>query len=244
MFNRSRKEEYRNNKKRIPLISFVKPQSIQAEEFRTVRTNIEFAQFNKDVKSIAITSSVPNEGKSTVSANLAHVFGGIDNKNVLLVDADLRNPTIHRSFSLDNSQGLSTLLYDNTVKFNEIVQKSRELNMYFLPSGPIPPNPSELLSSARMTQVMGELANSFDIVIYDTPPVTLVTDAKIIATKVDNVIIVVKENYSRKDTLKTAIKELENINADILGFVMTNMHQGEKEQYGYGYGSYLKSEGN
>ncbi|UUX35249.1 CpsD/CapB family tyrosine-protein kinase [Fundicoccus culcitae] len=237
-----RKEEYTSSKKRVPLISYVKPQSIQAEEFRTLRTNIEFAQFNKDVKSIAVTSSVPNEGKSTVAANLAHVFGGVDNKNVLLVDGDLRNPTIHRSFGLDNTKGLSSLLFDNTLQFNEIVQKSRELNMYFLTSGPVPPNPSELLSSARMTALMQELSDNFDIVIYDTPPVTLVTDAKILATKADSVLLVVKQNFSRKDVLKRAIQELNNINADILGFVMTNLSNTEK--YGYGYKNYREQKDN
>ena len=173
MFNKRKKTEQRLQKEQIQgasLISYMDPKSLNAEQFRTIRTNIEFAQLDKPMKNILVSSSIPAEGKSTVASNLAYVIAQTD-KRVLLVDADLRKPTVHRTFKLNNEQGLTTLLSNADLKFNQVVQHSRDLNLYFLPSGPIPPNPSEILGSGRMTLLMQELGQYFDIVIYDAPPI-------------------------------------------------------------------------
>ncbi|MGO4940646.1 CpsD/CapB family tyrosine-protein kinase [Fundicoccus sp. Sow4_D5] len=238
MFNRRKKTEQRLQKEQIQgtsLITFMEPKSINAEQFRTIRTNIEFAQLDSQLKSILVSSSIPAEGKSTISSNLAYVISQTD-KKVLLVDSDLRKPTVHRTFKLNNEQGLTTLLTNNEVKFNQVVQHSRELNLYFLPSGPIPPNPSEMLGSGRMTLLMKELNQYFDLVIYDAPPITAVTDPQILATKVDGVVLVVRQGYSRKEEVKEAKRALENVNANILGYVMN----GKEIKDNIGYYSYYR----
>jgi len=240
MFNKRKKTEQRLQKEQIQgtsLITYMDPKSINAEQFRTIRTNIEFAQLDKPLKNLLVSSSVPAEGKSTVVSNLAYVIAQTD-KKVLLVDADLRKPTVHRTFKLNNEQGLTTLLANSELKFNQVVQHSKELNLYFLPSGPIPPNPSEILGSGRMSLLMKELGQFFDIVIYDAPPIITVTDPQILATKVDGVVMVVRQGYTRKEEVKKAKEALDNVNANILGYVMNGKELSDSAGYYayYGYG--------
>lgn len=222
-----------------PLVTYFNPKSVIAEEFRTIRTNIDFAQVDRHVKSIVVSSSIPAEGKSTVSANLAIAMGAMD-KNVLIVDADMRKPTLHRTFTLSNERGLTTLLANPDIHFNEVVMKSNDLKLYLLPSGPIPPNPSELLASSRMTKLMHELGEYFDLIIYDAPPITSVTDPQILASKVDGVVLVVRQNYVKKDEVRKAKEILDNVDANILGYVMNGKEReggsGYYAYYGYGYG--------
>ena len=222
-----------------PLVTYFNPKSIIAEEFRTIRTNIDFAQVDRDIKSIVVSSSIPAEGKSTVSANLAIAMGAMD-KNVLIVDADMRKPTLHRTFTLSNERGLTTLLANPDIHFNEVVMKSNDLKLYLLPSGPIPPNPSELLASSRMTKLMHELGEYFDLIIYDAPPITSVTDPQILASKVDGVVLVVRQSYVKKDEVRKSKEILDNVDANILGYVMNGKERegdsGYYAYYGYGYG--------
>lgn len=234
MFGSKRKQTKAEKEQRLgaPLITYYEPKSIIAEQYRTLRTNLEFAQVGRDVRSIALTSSMPMEGKSTTSANLAYTLGQTG-RNVLIVDADLRKPTLHRTFKLNNEQGLTTLLANPDLKFNQVVQKSNELGLYFLPSGPIPPNPAELIGSPQMSALMSELRDNFDMVIYDTPPVLSVTDAQILATRVDGVIMVARQNFARKDNVREAKESLENVKANILGFVVNNVPFEEGKGYGY-----------
>lgn len=227
-YKRSEKEQRLG----APLVTYYEPKSIISEQYRTLRTNLEFAQVGNQVKSIAITSSMPMEGKSTTSANLGYTMGQTG-RNVLIVDSDLRKPTVHRTFKLNNEQGLTTLLANQELKFNQVVQKSKELGLYFLPSGPIPPNPAELIGSPQMSALMEELSENFDMVIYDTPPVNSVTDAQIIATRVDGVIMVVQQDYARKDQVKEAKQALENVNANILGVILNNVPFEDGKGYGY-----------
>lgn len=239
MFNKRKKTEQRLQKEQIQgtsLISYMDPKSLNAEQFRTIRTNIEFAQLDKTMKNLLVSSSIPAEGKSTVASNLAYVIAQTD-KRVLLVDADLRKPTVHRTFKLNNEQGLTTLLSNADLKFNQVVQHSRDLNLYFLPSGPIPPNPSEILGSGRMTLLMQELGQYFDIVIYDAPPITAVTDPQILATKVDGVVMVVRQGYTRKEEVKKAKEALDNVNANILGYVLNGKELSDSAGY-YAYYGY------
>lgn len=239
MMNRRKKLEQKLQRDQLQgssLITYTDPKSINAEQFRTLRTNIEFAQLDRQLKSILVSSSIPAEGKSTVSSNLAFVMAQTE-KRVLLVDADLRKPTVHKTFKLNNEQGLTTLLANSEMKFNQVVQHSKELNLYFLPSGPIPPNPSEMLGSGKMTLLMNELSQYFDLVIYDAPPVTAVADPQILATKVDGVLLVTRHSYTKKEEVKQAKKALDNVNANLLGFVMNGQPMSEAGSY-YAYYGY------
>lgn len=234
MFGIGNKQKKAEKEQRLgaPLITYYEPKSIISEQYRTLRTNLEFAQVGNQVKSIAITSSMPMEGKSTTSANLAYTMAQTG-RNVLIVDSDLRKPTVHRSFKLNNEQGVTTLLANPELKFNQVVQKSKELGLYFLPSGPMPPNPAELIGSPQMARLMQELSDNFDMVIYDTPPVNSVTDAQIIASRVDGVTLVARQNFARKELVREAKQALENVKANILGFVINNVPFEEGKGYGY-----------
>ncbi|MFW5411757.1 CpsD/CapB family tyrosine-protein kinase [Aerococcus urinaeequi] len=228
----SKKKAEKEQRLGAPLITYYEPKSIISEQYRTLRTNLEFAQVGNQVKSMAITSSMPMEGKSTTSANLAYTMAQTG-RNVLVVDSDLRKPTVHRTFKLNNEQGVTTLLANPELKFNQVVQKSKELGLYFLPSGPMPPNPAELIGSPQMTRLMQELSDNFDMVIYDTPPVNSVTDAQIISSRVDGVILVARQNFARKELVREAKQALENVKANILGFVINNVPFEEGKGYGY-----------
>ncbi len=236
MFNFGRKKDKRKKEDQkfgAPLISFTQPKSVNAEQYRTLRTNLEFAQVGKPIRSIAVSSSVPMEGKSTLSSNLAYTYSQTK-RNVLIVDADLRKPTLHRTFHIANERGLTTLLANPSIEFNQVVQRSPELGLYFLPSGPIPPNPAELIGSPQMQALMKTLAENFDMVIYDTPPINSVTDAQILATKVDGVLVVARQGLVKKDELRQTKQSLDNVNANLLGVVLSGVElESGSEYYAY-----------
>ena len=233
MFNRRNKLTKKLQKGQLKggsLVSFSSPKSIVAEQFRSIRTNIEFSQLDKQIKSLLVSSSIPAEGKSTISANLAYVMGQ-NEKRVLIVDSDLRKPNVHRTFKLNNEVGLTTLLANSQLDYKLIIQKSRELGLYLLPSGPIPPNPSELLSSKRMNTLMEQLHQDFDYIIYDAPPINAVTDPQILASKVDGVLLVVRDGYSRKEEVREAKKVLDKANANVIGYVLNSRTGSENKGY-------------
>ncbi|AOF48247.1 tyrosine protein kinase [Tetragenococcus halophilus] len=216
----------------VSLVSLIDPSSPVAEQYRTIRTNIQFASSaDQQLKTIVVTSSGPREGKSLSSANLAAVFAQAGQKT-LLVDADLRKPTIHKTFQVSNEAGLSTLL-SSGVKMEETVQKTVVENLFILTSGPKPPNPSELLGSAKMNQIMEEARNIFDIVIFDMPPVVAVTDAQIMSSKADGTLLVVRENWTRKDALSKAKELLDLVQARVLGVIYNGSEQGKDKAYYY-----------
>ena len=199
------------------------PKSVAAESYRTLRTNIQYSSFDNPVKSIVITSAEPGEGKSTTSANLALSFAQ-DGKKVILIECDLRKPILHKEFQISNSRGLSEFLIGN-VEFSKVVYK-HESGLHVLPSGLVPPNPAEMLASRA----------KYDYIILDTPPVNAVTDSKILSTKVDGTILVVKYGYTKKDTVMEAVKGLKAVNANIIGTVFN----GEENQRGKYYHYYKK----
>ena len=230
--------EIRQQKKQktraVSLITLADKSSPISEQYRTIRTNIQYAMVDRDLKTLVITSSGPSEGKSTTSANLAVVFAN-SGKRVLLVDADMRKPTVAKTFSLDNIRGLSTLLGSRETVLHQVVQPSGVDNLSLMTSGPKPPNPSELLDSRRMEELLYELKRQYDLIIFDMPPVVAVTDAQIVSSKADGTIIVVRENVSKRDSLLKAKNLLEMVDASILGVV----YNGSKNimDQGYYYGS-------
>lgn len=240
MFGSSKKKIMKldsQQRKGLSLISKLRPKSVIAEQYRIIRTNIQFSMVDRDVKSIVLTSSGPWEGKSTTSANLASVFTD-QGKRVLLVDADLRKPTIQRTFGLSNVEGLTTLLSTPEQEISEVIQQVTGTDLHVLTSGPIPPNPSELLNSNRMNILMKRFADIFDIIIYDMPPVTSVTDAQIMAAKADGVVFVVRYGVSQKGNVINAKELLEKVNANILGVVFNGIEKkNDQSYYGYGYTS-------
>ncbi|MBG9981850.1 CpsD/CapB family tyrosine-protein kinase [Aerococcaceae bacterium DSM 111020] len=241
--NRRSKTEQRLLKEQAlgsPLIAAMQPQSLQAEQFRTIRTNVEFAQFGKNTRSFMVTSSIPAEGKSTISANLALIIAQTG-KNVLLVDADLRKPTVHRTFQLSNEIGLTTLLMNPETPFNHAVKRIADWDIFVLPSGSLPPNPAELLGSAQMHHLKELFEENFDVIIYDVAPLNAVSDPQILATHIKEVVLVSRYGYVKKDEVKKAVQALEQVDANILGYVLNNKPVNDGGEYGYGYG-YINSE--
>ncbi len=207
------------NKKNI--IANNNPKSPSAEAYRILRTNIQFTNVDKTIKSIVVTSPGPGEGKSTIIVNLA-ITMAYNNKKVLLIDTDLRKPNIHTFFELDNSKGITNILSED-VEYVKIMQHTDIRNLYILASGPIPPNPSELLGSQKMKILLNEVKDEYDMVLFDSPPVCLVTDAAVLSTIVDGVILVCASRQTTIENAKSAKALLNKVNANILGVVLNKM---------------------
>lgn len=218
----------------VSLITLADSSSVVTEQYRTIRTNIQFAMVDKDLKSIAITSSGPSEGKSTTAANLAIVFANAG-LNVLLVDADLRKPSLHKTFAANNGRGLSSMLSDRSLSCLDVAQPTMLDNLKIITSGPKPPNPAELLGSKRMDQMIAEMESHFDLVIFDLPPIVAVTDAQVMAAKTDGTILVVRQKVSQKSALIKAKELLNIVNANILGVVMNAVNRDAGQDYYYTY---------
>ena len=208
------------------------PKSIAAESYRTLRTSIQYSSFDKEIQVIVITSAEPGEGKSTTAGNLALALAQ-DGKNVILIDCDLRKPSLHKRFKLSNTIGLSEVLIGNQ-KAGEAAQMHNE-NLVVLTSGKVPPNPSEMLASKAMTNLIENLKDNFDYIILDSAPVQVVTDSQILSTKADGTILVVKAQKTKRDSVKNAIGLLKKVNANILGTVLNGVEQ-SKSNYYYHYG--------
>lgn len=220
-------------KKGVPLISASKQSSMISEQYRTVRSNIQFSSFDQDIKTIVVTSAGPEEGKSTVSANLAIVFAN-SGKKTLLIDADLRKPSVESTFrSTSNSEGLTNLLKKRNESAFVFIHETNIAHLWTMTSGPKPPNPFELLESSRMNEIIDELSVNFDLIIFDLPPVVPVTDAKILASKTDGTIIVVRERKTLKQELFKAKELLTIAQANILGIVYNGVKKSKDINYYY-----------
>lgn len=217
------------------LVTFAEPKHVVSEQFRTVRTNIEFAGAALDkCQVIMFTSSAMSEGKSTVSANVAVTWAQAG-KKVLLVDADLRRPTVHATFRKLNLDGVTTVLTGKT-KPDEVVEDTFVDNLSVITSGPIPPNPSELLNSKRMGQLLDWTREKFDIIVLDAPPVLVVSDVQVLVPRSDGVVVVANMGKTLKGDLKRTVEVLKLAKAKILGSVeRVKARRGDKG-YGYGYG--------
>ena len=216
------------------LIAEYDPKSPITEQFRTLRTNIQFSSIDKQLQSLMVTSSAPGEGKSTVAANLAIVLAQQE-KRVLLVDADLRKPTVHYTFRTQNKYGLSTILTGQG-NIEDIVLSEAAGSLDVIPSGPVPPNPSEMLSSNRMREFIEEAAKQYDYVVYDTPPANAVTDAQIMARLVDGVIFTVRSGVTNREEAAHAKDLLVKVGANLLGVVL-NDTPADQSNYYYYYGT-------
>ncbi|MEG0496771.1 MAG: CpsD/CapB family tyrosine-protein kinase [Carnobacterium sp.] len=217
------------------LITFTKPSSVISEQFKTIRTNIQFSIFDKEIKTIAVTSDSVEAGKSTVAANLAISFS-MQGKKVILIDSDMRKPTIHQFFEFSNRDGLTSLLTDRSIDFKSMVHHTEIENLFILTSGIIPPNPSELLASKRMDELLVELEKEYDLVIFDLPPVMVVTDAQIMASKVDGTIFVIRKDNSTKDKIMQSKTLLQKVNANVIGVILNRKKAEENLDYSY-YGA-------
>jgi capsular exopolysaccharide synthesis family protein len=216
------------------LIANLDPKSPISEQYRTIRTNIQYSSVDKEIKTLMVTSSGPAEGKSTTVANLAVVFAQLG-KKVLLVDADLRKPTVHRTFGVNNLFGFTTVLTKQAT-LGSTVLETDEKDLYILTSGPVPPNPAELLSSKSMEQFIEEAKEQFDYVLFDTPPLLAVADPQILANKVDASIYVVFSGKTDIDQAKKAKELLENAQSKLVGVVL-NHKEVKNNEYYYYYGA-------
>lgn len=216
--------------------------SSMAEAYRTLRTNIMFSSIDKSIKSIAITSAGPAEGKSTVAANFAIALAQAGSK-VLIIDSDLRKPKIHKLFCLPNNIGLTNILIEH-MNWEEYIASVEELpNLYVMTSGPIPPNPTEILGSERMMGLISKIKEKFNFVILDTPPVGVVTDAAVISSYVDGAILVVASGNVEIEAAQRAKALLSNVKANILGVVLNKVPTKGAGYYKYYYyGGYYDDE--
>ena len=230
---RRKRKQARPNQMRH-LITQLNPRSPISEQYRTLRTNLEFSSVDNPLKSILVTSSSPSEGKSMTTANLAVVYAQQGLK-VLLIDADLRKPTVHYTFRLDNLRGLSNILV-NEATIEETAYATGIGNLDVISSGPIPPNPSELLGSKRMEALIQEASSSYDLIIFDTPPVLAVTDAQILGNVVDGTILVIRSGQTEYELAIKAKEALEPAKAKLLGTVLNDREKTSTTNYYY-YGA-------
>ena len=224
----------------LNLVTQNDPKNPAAEAYRVIRTSVQFAQAGKELKTIAITSCTPNEGKSMTVANLAIVLTQAG-KSVLIMDCDMRNPTVHKNFNLSNKVGLSSCISMGTA-VADAVQETGIEGLDALTAGVIPPNPSELLGSERMQNILQRAKEEYDYVLIDTPPVLPVTDSLVLGSMVDGLILVIDSGEVKVEMAREVKNQLVHSGANILGVVL-NKVRSEHHGYGYGYYYYYGHEG-
>ena len=217
----------------LNLVTQNDPKNPAAEAYRVIRTSVQFAQAGKELKTIAITSCTPNEGKSMTVANLAIVLTQAG-KSVLIMDCDMRNPTVHKNFNLSNKVGLSNCISMGTA-VADAVQATAIEGLDALTAGVIPPNPSELLGSERMQNILQRAKEEYDYVLIDTPPVLPVTDSLVLGRMVDGLILVIDSGEIKVEMAREVKNQLVHAGANILGVVLNKVRS---EHHGYGYGYY------
>lgn len=212
------------------------PHSISAESYKSIRTSLKYSSVDKTIKTIVITSSVPGEGKSTIAGNLALCLSESGNK-VLIIDCDLRRPSLHKKFRLSNLKGITDCLIDKDNLKESIQEFTSELSV--ISSGTIPPNPAEILGSKTFERFLKNIGIIYDYIILDTPPLLAVTDASILAGKADATIIVVKYGKTREKDINLAYKELKKVNANVVGSILNSCDMKRTGSY---YKYYTKEE--
>ena len=217
-FNRKRKKLKNNN---VETLLCKKSNFAATEAYKLLRTNLVFTlPDEKKCRIIGITSSVRGETKSTTAINLSYVIAEAG-RRVLLIDADLRLPTVSKKLGLPSTPGLSEALINSQGEVEGIIKMERE-NWHILPSGSIPPNPSELLGSLQMQNLLEKLADQYDVIVVDLPPVNIVSDAVTISPMLSGMVVVVRANYSKRRELNKCLKSLDFANAKVLGMIVTD----------------------
>lgn len=224
-----------------PLLTQTLSQSPRAESFLQIRTNLQFSHVSHESKAILVTSSLPGEGKSTTATNLAIAMAQ-SGQSVVLVDADLRRPSVSEYLGLDRNAGLTTALIGKA-DVNDLMQQWGQDDLYILTSGQIPPNPSELLGSERMRKLIFQLEHAFDAVIIDAPPLLPVTDATVLAQQVGGVVLVVGSSKVRTHDLQKSLQALEMVKADLLGAVLNLLPARGPDAYAHNYYRYESVQG-
>lgn len=233
---------YDSDAAKKPLLTQFAPQSARAESFRQIRTNLQFAQVAHKSKTVLITSSLPGEGKTTTAVNMALALAQAG-KSVALVDADLRRPMVGEYLGLDRNAGLTTVLIGSS-SAEELLHPWGKDQLYVLTSGQVPPNPSELLGSESMAELIEELERQFDAVVIDAPPLLPVTDAAVLAQRVSGVVLVVGSQAVTTADVEKSLSALEMVDAALLGVVLNKLPSKGQDAYTYTYASYESAQPN
>jgi capsular exopolysaccharide synthesis family protein len=210
------------------------------EAYKSLRTNLQFVSVDKNIKRLLVTSAIPAEGKTTVAINLAITLAETGNK-VMVIDCDLRKPSIHKYLRIKAKTigGLTNILAEKA-DIDSCTAYFNDLKIYAITSGPIPPNPTELLASERMAELMGQLNEKYDYIIIDTPPVSVVADAAVLSKNSDGVIFILRQNFTKIEAAHIARKNLENVGANVIGCVFNafNASKSNKSNAYYNYNNY------
>lgn len=207
-----------------------KPKSIVAESYRTLRTNIQYSSFDEEYRTIVVTSAELGEGKTTTAGNLALALAQGEN-TVLLIDADMRKPSVHKTFKISNQSGLTDILV-NKKKLEDITYKHNK-NLAVITSGKIPPNPAEMLASKAMEAFLKEMREHFDYIILDAPPLQAVTDAQILSTKADGVLLVVRSEKTKKEHVVNSVNAIKKVKGKVIGIVLNGVDNSRNKYYQY-----------
>lgn len=234
---------YRSGDGRRQLIALTTPRSVLTEGYRTLRTNIQFSSLDRPVAALMVTSASPGEGKSTTAANLAVVMAQ-SGKRTVLVDTDLRRPVLHEVFGVPNSMGLTTaLLQAPGSDLTPFLQPTACEGLWLMTTGPLPPNPSEMLGSQRMADLVAQLRREFDLAVFDSPPVLAVTDAAVLSRQMDGVLLVVESAQTREGAARRAAQELARVQAPVLGVVVNRLSPRLAGSHYYYYDYYRDDSG-
>lgn len=219
------------------LSTLLQPRSGVAEAYRALRTNIEFASVDAPIRTLLVTSAIAGEGKTVTASNLAVVFAQAG-RRVLLVDADLRQPGVHLVFDLPNAHGLTSLLRSDEVSLDAIAQATDQANLRILSTGPLPPNPAELLNTQRMRAILERLKTGGDLVIFDSPPLQAVTDSAILSSLLDGTLFVIDAGRSHRAAVRQGREALALAGANVLGAILNGVPARVGSEYAYHYGNY------
>lgn len=223
------------------LVALYHQKSPATEAFRSIRTNLQFMSPDRELKIIMVTGAEAGVGKSTIAANLALTFS-MTGEKAFLIDTDMRKPMLHKLFDLPNFQGLSSYLSGKENDIEQLITECKHSGTYLLSSGPIPPNPSEMLNSQRMVRLLNKLREHKGITIIDAPPLLPVTDSVLLSQKIDGVVLVASAGETKKEVYKKGLERLKRVNANVLGSILNKVPVNKNSYYNYQSYYYYGSE--